>query len=126
MQRSPVHLSEEQGNEQQEHPGWKRVEPDPDRDQEAEPGDNAHRPHRPQHRTDPRIECVAAVEEWVAAILAAGPRAIRLQKALIRDWEELTLSEAVERGIDAFAEAYETREPAEQMSAFLSRKSRAP
>ena len=68
----------------------------------------------------------AAVEEWVAAILAAGPRAIRLQKALIRDWEELTLSEAVERGIDAFAEAYETREPAEQMSAFLSRKSRAP
>jgi enoyl-CoA hydratase len=68
----------------------------------------------------------AAVEEWVAAILAAGPRAIRLQKALIRDWEELGLSEAIERGIDAFAAAYETPEPAECMAKFLQRKSRAP
>ena len=67
-----------------------------------------------------------AVEEWVAAILAAGPRAIRLQKALIRDWEALGLSEAIERGIDAFAEAYETREPAERMADFLLGKSRAP
>jgi enoyl-CoA hydratase len=67
-----------------------------------------------------------AVEEWVAAILAAGPRAIRLQKALIRDWEALGLSEAIERGIDAFAAAYETREPAERMAEFLLRKSRTP
>ena len=68
----------------------------------------------------------AAVAEWVAAILAAGPRATRLQKRLIQDWEELGLSEAIERGIDAFAEAYETQEPAERMAAFLRRKSRAP
>jgi len=63
----------------------------------------------------------AAVEEWVTAILAAGARAIRLQKALVRDWEELSLSEAIERGINAFAEAYQTSEPAERMAAFLQK-----
>jgi enoyl-CoA hydratase len=62
------------------------------------------------------------MEEWVTAILAAGPRAIRLQKALMREWEELGLSEAVERGIDAFAEAYATTEPAERMAEFLAKR----
>jgi enoyl-CoA hydratase/carnithine racemase len=71
-------------------------------------------------------ELEAAIEEWAAAILAAGPQAIRLQKALIGEWEELSLAEAIERGIEAFAGAYETREPAERMGAFLRRKSRAP
>jgi enoyl-CoA hydratase/carnithine racemase len=69
----------------------------------------------------------AAVEECVTAILSAGPRAIRLQKALIRDWEGLSLSEAIERGIDAFAEAYATSEPADRMAAFLrKRANRSP
>jgi enoyl-CoA hydratase/carnithine racemase len=63
-----------------------------------------------------------AVEEWVAAILAAGPRAIRLQKALMREWEELSLSQAIDRGIDAFAEAYGTPEPADRMAAFLRKR----
>jgi len=61
----------------------------------------------------------AAVENCVAAILEAGPRAIRLQKALIREWEGLNLGQAIERGIDAFAEAYATPEPAERMTGFL-------
>jgi len=61
----------------------------------------------------------AAVEGCVAAILAAGPRAIRLQKALIREWEGLGLTQAIERGIDAFSEAYTTPEPPERMAAFL-------
>jgi enoyl-CoA hydratase len=63
-----------------------------------------------------------AVEDWVSAILAAGPRAIRLQKALIRDWEELTMSGAIGRGIEAFADAYETAEPTERMARFLARR----
>ena len=62
------------------------------------------------------------VEECVAAILAAGPRAIRLQKALMREWEELSLSQAIDRGIDAFAEAYGTPEPADRMAAFLRKR----
>ena len=55
-------------------------------------------------------------------ICAAGPAAIRLQKALLRDWEELSLRDAVERGIDRFEEAFAGGEPRERMQAFLDRK----
>ena len=64
----------------------------------------------------------AAVEEWLDAILAAGPNAIRLQKKLISDWEELPTDAAIRRGIDAFAAAYETDEPRERMAAFMQRR----
>src|SRR5947207_9120225 len=47
-------------------------------------------------------ELDAAVDRFAAAILAGGPQAIRLQKALILEWEELSTSAAVARGIDAF------------------------
>lgn len=73
-------------------------------------------------RVVPAAALDAALEEWVAGILEAGPRAIRLQKALIREWQECTLSEAIRRGIDAFAEAYRTAEPTERMAAFLARR----
>ena len=65
-------------------------------------------------------ELDTAVEEWVAAILACAPRAIRLQKALVRAWEELPPSRAVERGIAAFAQAYLSDEPRHLMGGFLS------
>src|SRR5215469_16771728 len=60
------------------------------------------------------------IEDVVSAILACGPRAIRLQKALIREWEDLPLSQAIERGIARFADAYSTDEPKRMMQAFLS------
>lgn len=63
-----------------------------------------------------------AIEASVSAILAAGPRASRLQKRLIQEWEGLTLDEAIARGIDTFAEAYTSPEPLERMAAFLARK----
>ncbi len=65
----------------------------------------------------------AAVDSCVAAILAAAPGAIRLQKSLIREWEELGLKSAIDRGIDSFADAYATPEPVERMAAFLRRRS---
>jgi enoyl-CoA hydratase len=68
----------------------------------------------------PPEELDAAVERFAAAILAGGPHAIRLQKALIRDWEELPTSAAVARGIDAFAEAYATDEPRRMAEARLA------
>jgi len=64
----------------------------------------------------------AAVEEWVAAILGAGSRAIRLQKTLIREWEALPIDAAIQAGIGAFAEAYASPEPADRMAAFLRKK----
>jgi enoyl-CoA hydratase len=72
-------------------------------------------------RVVPRADLDIAVEEWVAAILAAGSRAIRLQKSLMLEWEELGPAEAIQRGVDAFEDAYKTAEPRDRMARFLSR-----
>jgi enoyl-CoA hydratase len=60
-----------------------------------------------------------AVETLARPILAAGPNAIRLQKSLILDWEELPTAAAVQRGIDSFVTAYDTNEPARMAGARL-------
>jgi enoyl-CoA hydratase len=61
-----------------------------------------------------------AVEDLAGPILAAGPKAIRLQKSLILDWEELPTAAAVQRGIDCFVRAYDTDEPARMAGAMLA------
>lgn len=61
----------------------------------------------------------AAVEGVLAAILASGPQAVRLQKELISAWEDLPLAEAVQRGITAFSSAWRTDEPRRMMAEFL-------
>ena len=63
-----------------------------------------------------------AVETWIGRLLTSRPRAVRLQKKLIRRWEELPLAQAVAAGIDAFAAAYETGEPHTAMRDFLARR----
>ena len=65
----------------------------------------------------------AAVESWIASISSAGPRAVRLQKALLRDWERMSIADAVQQGIRACVAARETDEPKRMMEAFLARKS---
>jgi enoyl-CoA hydratase len=64
-----------------------------------------------------------AVEGLIASILASGARAVRLQKALIAEWEDLPLREAVQRGVDSFADAWRTDEPRQMMQAFLAARS---
>jgi enoyl-CoA hydratase/carnithine racemase len=66
-------------------------------------------------------ELDGAVEGWVTAILANGPRAMRSQKALIARWERLPIDEAIAAGIEAFEAAFETPEPQEYMRRFLER-----
>ena len=61
-----------------------------------------------------------AVERLAAAILAGGPKAIRLQKSLILDWEELPISAAVRRGIEVFVSAYDSDEPRRMADAALA------
>jgi enoyl-CoA hydratase len=63
-----------------------------------------------------------AVEDWIGKLLTSAPRAVRLQKRLIRQWEDLPLSAAIAAGVDAFAAAYETDEPKTTMQAFLAKK----
>jgi enoyl-CoA hydratase len=72
----------------------------------------------------------AVIERFAAAILAGGPQAIRLQKKLILDWEELGTGAAVARGIEIFTEAYATDEPrrmaAAQLAAMRARRGKPP
>jgi len=62
------------------------------------------------------------VETIVTALLAAGPQAVREQKALMREWERLPVEAAISAGIDAFVRAYDTDEPKRMLSAFAKRK----
>jgi enoyl-CoA hydratase/carnithine racemase len=64
----------------------------------------------------------AAVEDWVSAILKAGANAVRAQKELIRDWERMSIADAVQQGIRAVASAHGSDEARQLMNAFLQRK----
>jgi enoyl-CoA hydratase/carnithine racemase len=68
----------------------------------------------------------AAVAEWADAIARAGPRAIRLQKALVAKWEQLDLKSAVEAGVDSIASAYATDEPRRIIEPMLARMGGKP
>jgi len=62
----------------------------------------------------------AGVETLVVSLLAGGPQAMRLQKSLILDWEDLPTTAAVARGIEVFADAFATDEPARMAGARLA------
>jgi len=63
-----------------------------------------------------------AVEGTVASLLACGPEALRTQKALLRQWEELPLTESVNLSIGVFGRSYLTDEPKRLMQGFIDRK----
>jgi len=75
------------------------------------------------NRVVPDDRLRSAADELVAAILASGPEAIRLQKELIVRWRQTDLPTAVRYGINAFAAAYATAEPREGMTAYLDKRS---
>ncbi|QDM17532.1 enoyl-CoA hydratase [Tardiphaga sp. vice352] len=64
----------------------------------------------------------AAVESTVAAILECAPEAMRSQKALMKQWEELPLKESVNLSVGVFGQAYLTGEPQRLMQGFIDRK----
>ncbi len=66
----------------------------------------------------------AAVEEWIALLLEAGPAAIRAQKALIRRWEDLPMRDAIAAGVEAFGAAWRTDEPRRMLGDFAARRKR--
>ena len=72
-------------------------------------------------RVVPPAALDAAVEEFAQSLLAGGPQAIRLQKSLILDWEELPTGAAIARGIECFERAYDTDEPRRMAGAALAR-----
>src|SRR6266511_4422112 len=64
----------------------------------------------------------AAVEHTVKALLECGPEALRAQKALLRQWEELPLTESVNLSVGVFGKSFLTGEPQRLMQGFLDRK----
>lgn len=68
-------------------------------------------------------ELDASLESWILSILQSGPEAMRLQKKLMRQWEELPLGAAIEQGIKTFGESHRTDEPRIYAEKFLNRKS---
>jgi enoyl-CoA hydratase len=64
----------------------------------------------------------AEVERTVAALLECGPEALRSQKALLKQWEELPLKESINLSIGVFGQSFLTDEPRRLMQGFLDRK----
>ncbi|GEP59441.1 enoyl-CoA hydratase [Reyranella soli] len=69
----------------------------------------------------PAAKIGEAVERCVASIVEGTPKAVRAQKRLMRRWERLPLDEAVQAGIDAFAQSVAEGEHIERMGAFVNR-----
>ena len=64
----------------------------------------------------------AEVERTVAALLECGTEALRAQKALLRQWEELPLKESINLSIGIFGQSFLTSEPQRLMQGFIDRK----
>jgi enoyl-CoA hydratase len=64
----------------------------------------------------------AEIEKLVEALLKSGPEALRAQKALLRQWEELPLTESVNLSVGVFGRSFLTDEPARLMQEFINRK----
>src|SRR5450432_4333282 len=60
-----------------------------------------------------------AVEHTVKAVLECGPEALRAQKALLREWEELTLKESVDLSIRVFGKFFHSDEAKRHMQGFI-------
>jgi enoyl-CoA hydratase/carnithine racemase len=63
-----------------------------------------------------------AVGRWLDQLLSCSPGAVRLQKQLIRSWEDLPVRAAIEAGIESFEAAVRSGESAAAMGDFLKRR----
>jgi enoyl-CoA hydratase len=70
----------------------------------------------------PEGQLDAEVKKVVAMLLECGPEALRSQKALLKQWEELPLTESVNLSIKVFGQSFLTDEPHRMMQGFLDRK----
>lgn len=62
-----------------------------------------------------------AVEETVDVFLKNGAAGMRLQKKLMRDWEQMTIDDGIKAGIDSLANAYAQGEPNARIADFLKK-----
>ena len=69
----------------------------------------------------PAAELDAALAVWVHSIVESGPKALRLQKELIREWEAMPINDAVEAGIRCMYRAYQSDEPTRMVGEAIQR-----
>jgi enoyl-CoA hydratase/carnithine racemase len=62
------------------------------------------------------------IEETVESLLEGGHEALKAQKILCRQWEELPLQDCISNSVAIFGRAFLTGEPQERMQSFLNRK----
>jgi enoyl-CoA hydratase/carnithine racemase len=74
------------------------------------------------HKLVPKEALKEATWHWVDQILQNGPTAMILQKKLIAQWMELSLTDSIAAGIGSFRKCFQTREPHEGMKAFLEKR----
>ncbi|MCA0239950.1 MAG: enoyl-CoA hydratase/isomerase family protein [Proteobacteria bacterium] len=60
------------------------------------------------------------VQRMAQHFAALGPKVLRQQKRLLREWQQTDLDSAIARGVDEFAAAFATGEPAAFMAPFLA------
>ena len=69
----------------------------------------------------PAADLDSALDQWVGSIVESGPKAIRLQKELIREWEAMPVNDAIEAGIRCMYRAYQSDEPKRMVGDALQR-----
>jgi enoyl-CoA hydratase len=70
----------------------------------------------------PHAQLRQATTALAQKVLENGPTAMRLQKKLVAKWMNLPLDVAIEAGIQAFHDCFETSEPREGATAFLEKR----
>jgi len=75
------------------------------------------------HKRVPPEALKEATRHWAEQILQNGPTAMILQKKLIAQWMELSLTDSIAAGIGSFRKCFQTCEPNEGMRAFLEKRS---
>jgi enoyl-CoA hydratase len=63
----------------------------------------------------------SSVQRWLTSILANGSRAIRAQKRLVTQWEQLSIEDSIALSIDMFEATFEDSEPHDAMQQFINR-----
>lgn len=70
-------------------------------------------------RLVPAAALDSEIDRCLALLASAGARAVALQKQLIDRWEDASIATGVAAGVDAFARAFESDEPAQLTDAFF-------
>ncbi|MFC9839232.1 enoyl-CoA hydratase [Rhodococcus sp. NPDC127530] len=76
------------------------------------------------HEVAAEGELDARIARTTHTLAGLGPEVLRQQKRLLREWEELPLTQAIDESVDAFGHAFSTGEPRKFMNQFKKDRSK--